>query len=98
MNTRLSNSEIVIVRSLARRCAAPARLGVSLTQWQRELIVPLWRRELIQVAQRLAPGHGAQGPYFSLSEAGLALAAHFFPRHAETPAPRGFSGADTGNG
>lgn len=84
MNERLTNSQIVILRSLARRGGNRA---VTLDHsWQRKPALPLWRRGLIEIWYRQTPSEqpSLQGPYFSLTTSGAQLASHFF-----SPAPRG---------
>ena len=64
---RLSNVQIVIMRSLFMRSGGvPVSLGARL----RSYVVPLWRRELIQVWHRTSPERGAEGPYYSLTQTG----------------------------
>jgi len=89
MSERLSNSQIVVMRSLLTRSGGrPVALDHG---WQRGMVLPLSRRGLIEVWYRQSPGEdpSLRGPYFSLSIAGARLAACF-----TNPAPRGFSGAE----
>jgi hypothetical protein len=85
---RLSSREIVIMRSLVTRGASLA--AVSLVEWQRQLVVPLWRRGLVEIwyRQALDSQPSFQGPYYRLTINGARLASYFLP------APRGISGAD----
>jgi hypothetical protein len=75
---RLSQGEIGVLRSLIRRSGAGGA-AVTLSRWQRRLVVELWRRQLVYVWYRQAPETvpSLQGPYFSLSIAGLRLASLF---------------------
>jgi len=83
---RLSNVQVVIMRSLFMRSGGmPVSLGARL----RTYVVPLWRRELIQVWHRTSPERGAEGPYYSLTQTGQRLAQSLFDR-----APRRSSGAE----
>jgi hypothetical protein len=87
-SSKLSPREIVIIRSLARRGASVG--VVSLANWQRRYVVPLWRRELVEIWYRQAPETqpSFQGPYYRLTISGERLASYFLP------APRGSSGAE----
>lgn len=83
---RLKNSEIVIMRTLIER-GGQVR-PVALSPWQKQLIVPLWRRGLVEVWYRQCVDAGRQGPFYALTIFGSSLAQSFFP------APRGSSGAE----
>lgn len=84
---RLSNVQIVIMRSLWKRgghCSP-----VSLKKWKREFAVSLWRRGLVRVFSEQLPEVGsARSPLYMLTINGAQLASTLFP------APRGFSGAE----
>lgn len=89
MAERLTNSQIITMRSLLKRgLGRPVTLA---HLWQRGSALPLSRRGLIEIWYRQAPGDdpALQGPYLSLSTAGFRLASCF-----THPAPRGFSGAE----
>jgi len=89
MTERLTNPQIVVMRSLFKRSGGrPITLSNSS---QRGTALPLSRCGLIEIWYRQAPGDdpALQGPYFSLSIAGNRLAECFIH-----PAPRGFSGAE----
>ena len=83
---RLSNCQIVVMRSLFMRSGG---MPVSLGHRLRCYVVPLWRRELIQVWHRTSLERGAEGPYYSLTQTGQRLAQSLFNR-----APRRPSGAE----
>lgn len=85
MAERLNNGEIVVLRSLIKR-GANAR-AVTLQPWQRKIVVPLWRRGLIEIWYRQSPD-SFQGPYYGLSIHGAYVASSLIP------APRGSSGAE----
>lgn len=86
MSDRLTNREIVILRSLVSR--GGERSPVTLMKWQRKPAIPLWRRELIEIWYRQAPSSELDGPFYRLTYVGAHLATKFFP------APRGSSGAE----
>jgi len=89
MKQRLSNSQIVIVRSLFKRSGGrPVSLDAD---WQREFMPGLSRRGIIEVWYRQVMGDdlALRGPFLTLSIAGERLAAAIFNR-----APRRFSGAE----
>lgn len=85
---RLTNSQIVLLRSLAKR-GADTR-AITIEPWQRKPALPLWRRGIVEIWYRQSPDSqpSLQGPYYGLSIFGARLAASFFP------APRGISGAE----
>lgn len=81
---RLTNSQIVIMRSLALRSGGRA---ITLDHgWQRKPALPLWRRGLVEIWYRQTPSEqpSLQGPYYALTTTGAQLASHFL-----SPAPRG---------
>lgn len=86
LRERLSNLQIIILRSLLKR-GADVR-PVSLQTWMRRATVHLWRRGLIEVWYRQVPDHGSRGPFYSLTIVGARLAEQFL--HT---APRVLSGA-----
>jgi len=90
MTERLTNREIVILRSLLRRGAAV--VAVSLVRWQRKFVINLWRRELVEIWYRQSPTGSFEGPFFRFTKVGAIVAEKFFP------APRGFPGAEQVNG
>ena len=59
---RLSNRQIATLKHLAICCANGGQ--VTLTRDQREAMVPLWRRELIEIWYRHLPGEQPRGPFF----------------------------------
>ena len=73
---RLTNSQIVLMRYLAKR-GAQLR-AVTLAKWQRVIAVPLWHRELIEIWWRQMPGESQRGPYFGLTIVGARIASQFF--------------------
>lgn len=85
MARRLTGSEIGILRSLIARSNG---VPVTLQRWQRPLIVPLWRRRLVDVWTRYVPDDGGQGPYFALTLAGQHLASHFAAPRQRRQSPR----------
>jgi len=78
MRRRLVQNEIEVLRSLARRSQAGGT-AVSLPAYLREAVAPLWRWQLVEVWYRQAADAdpALQGPYFSLTLAGLRLALVF---------------------
>jgi hypothetical protein len=88
MKTRLSNSQIVILRSIFKRSGGrPVSLD---STWQREFTPALSRRGLIEIWYRQTMGDdlALRGPFLTLSIAGERLASILFNR-----APRRLSGA-----
>lgn len=86
MGDRLSRPQINIMRSLAQR-GADTR-AITLSAKLRSLVIPLWRRSIVEIWYRQSPGEGLQGPYYALTLSGARLAQALFP------APRGISGAE----
>lgn len=68
---RLSNRQIATLKHLAVCCADGGQ--VTLTRDQREAMVPLWRRELIEIWYRHAPGERPRGPFFKPTQFGWRL-------------------------
>lgn len=68
---RLSNRQIATLKQLAVTCSAGGQS--TLTRDQREAMVPLWRRELIEIWYRHFPGERPRGPFFRPTEAGWIL-------------------------
>jgi hypothetical protein len=68
---RLSNRQIATLRHLAICCGNGGQVG--LTRDQREAMVPLWRRELIEIWYRHIPAERARGPFFRPTESGWYL-------------------------
>jgi hypothetical protein len=71
---RLTGAEIGILRSLFTRSNG---VPVTLLRRDRALVVPLWRRRLLDVWTRYVPDDGGLGPYYALTLAGQRLASHF---------------------
>lgn len=66
---RLSNRQIRVLKQLAVCCSGGSPAG--LTRPQREAILPLWRRGLIELWFRYLPDEGQAGvPFFRPSEPG----------------------------
>lgn len=84
---RLTNSQIVLMRYLAKRGAHLQAITVA--QWQRVVALPLWHRGLVDMWWRQIPGTPPQGPYLGLTIVGARIASSLFH-----PAPRGSSGAE----
>lgn len=69
---RLSNRQITVLKQLAVCCSGGSPAG--LTKPQREAILPLWRRGLIELWYRCLPDEGKAGsPFFRPSDRGWAL-------------------------
>jgi hypothetical protein len=68
---RLSSRQIATLKQLAVTCSAGGQS--TLTRDQREAMVPLWRRELIEIWYRHFPGERPRGPFFRPTEAGWHL-------------------------
>lgn len=86
---RLTRSQIILLRSLAKRGAACR--AITIASWQRKPALPLWRRGIVEIWYRQSPDcqPSLQGPYYGLTVSGAQLASHFL----DHPAPRGNSGA-----
>jgi len=68
---RLSNRQIATLKHLAVCCSNGGQ--VTLTRDQREAMVPLWRRELIEIWYRHIPGEPSRGPFFRPTGSGWHL-------------------------
>jgi hypothetical protein len=90
MNERLTNSQVVVMRSLIERGAGMRPITLD-QDWQREVLLPLWHRGLVEIYYRQSPREVAapRGPFYLLTASGERLASLFIH-----PAPRGFSGAE----
>lgn len=86
MSDRLSRSQIIILRSLAKR-GADTR-AISIQKWQREPAIPLWRRGIVEIWYRQSPNAGPSllGPFYGLTIAGAKLASNFLPRLGDSGA------------
>ena len=69
---RLSERQIATLKHLALTCSAGGQ--VTLTRDQREAMVPLWRRQIVEMWYRHVPGESPRGPYFRLTDTGRHLA------------------------
>jgi hypothetical protein len=88
LRERLSNLQIVILRSLVKQGGNVT--PVTLPEWQRKDATKLWRRGLVEVWFRKSrDGCAGFGPFFSLTIVGARIALDFL-----NPAPRGISGAE----
>lgn len=68
---RLSNRQIATLKHLAICCANGGQ--VTLTRDQREAMVPLWRREIVEIWFRHIPGERSRGPFFRPTDSGWRL-------------------------
>ncbi len=84
---RLSNLQIVILRTLLKRGAD--KQPITLRSWMRRSTIHLWRSGLIEIWYRQSRDHGSRGPFYTLTLVGARLAHEFL-----YPAPRGISGAE----
>jgi hypothetical protein len=86
---RLSNSQIVIMRSL--RCRSGGRPVSIESDWQREFVPNLCRRGLIEIWYRQSVGDdlSLRGPFLTLTLSGDRLATALLDR-----APRRISGVE----
>jgi len=80
---RLSNSQIVILRSIFKRSGG--RPVTTDAPWQREFVPTLSRRGLIEIWYKQTMGDNTvlRGPFLTLSIAGERLAAILFNRQSE---------------
>lgn len=71
--SKLTNLEIWLLLYIHERCGLTGRM--MLKSKHREPVVPLWRRDLIEIWWRNAAGESRpRGPYFSLTADGYHLA------------------------
>ena len=68
---RLSNRQIVTLKQLAICCETGN--PVTLTRDQREAMVPLWRRQVVEIWYRHFPGERPRGPFFRPTDFGWNL-------------------------
>ena len=82
---RLTNSQIVIMRSLFAR--GGSAMPISLFSWARRCTLHLWRRGLIEIwyKQALDANPSLRGPFYSLTIAGARMAQTFFHSKMEQP-------------
>lgn len=87
---RLSQAQIIIMRSLFRRGGSIRAVALD-HDWQRKPALTLWRQGLIEIWYRqVASEHPSlRGPFYALTVIGAQLAQQFI-----SPAPRGISGAE----
>ena len=73
MSENLSNRDIAMLLHIMQRTGLTGRIALALKL--RPHVIPLWRRQLIEVWYRCAPDEGCMhGPYFSLTIEGHRLA------------------------
>lgn len=70
--SRLSPREVWLLLFMLKRCGLTGRM--TLRRKQREWVIPLWRRELVEMWWRQMAGESPRGPYFSLTIDGHRLA------------------------
>lgn len=75
---RLTRSQVIVMRSLAKRSGSSR--AVTIDPWQRKPAIPLWRCGLIEIWYRQTVDNSLQGPFFGLTIFGAQLASNFFPR------------------
>jgi hypothetical protein len=68
---RLSNRQIATLKHLAICCANGGM--VTLTRDQREAMVPLWHRQIVEIWHRSIPGERPRGPFFRPTDYGWNL-------------------------
>jgi hypothetical protein len=69
---KLDNRQIWLLLFIEKQCGLTGR--TKLSRKHREICVPLWRRELVEIWWRNVPDDRPRGPYFSLTAAGYQLA------------------------
>ncbi len=72
---RLTDNQIIVMRSLIRRGGSVR--PVTIDRWQHKLVLPLWRRELIEVWYRQSLDSRPTGSFYSLTIAGARMAESF---------------------
>lgn len=82
----LSNPQIRLLLLIEQRCHLTGRM--TLKERDREIAVPLWRRELIEIWWRQVADNRPRGPYFSLTAAGYQLACALLSARDERRAKR----------
>jgi hypothetical protein len=72
---RLTSPQASLLKDLTLRAGLTGR--VTLKKWQRELVLPLWRRELVEIWFRHTPDHEPfrRGPFYALTTSGYAIGA-----------------------
>ena len=73
---RLTNNQIILMRSLLKRGGSVR--PVSIERWQRKLVVPLWRRELIEIWYKQSLESRPNAAFYSLTIMGARIAESFF--------------------
>ena len=68
---RLSERQIATLKHLGMVCSGGGQ--VTLTRNQREAMVPLWRRELVEIWYRHIAPEQSRGPYFRPTMSGWHL-------------------------
>lgn len=83
---RLSERQIATLKHLGMVCSGGGQ--VTLTRDQREAMVPLWRRELIEIWYRHMPSERSRGPYFRPTMSGWQMIGALLaaPRNAKREA------------
>lgn len=69
---KLTTPQIRLLLLIEQRCHLTGRM--KLRQAQREIAVPLWRGDLVEIWWRQVADDRPRGPYFSLTAAGYQLA------------------------
>lgn len=68
---RLSNRQIATLRKLAICCSAGGQ--ITLTRDEREAMLPIFHRGLVEMWYRSVPEEGLRGPFYRPSERGWML-------------------------
>jgi len=94
LRERLSNREITLLLHVMQRVGLSGR--ITLPPARRNRVASLWRKNLIEIWYRRAPGEGCMhGPYFNLTVEGHRLAAALLAardeRHTKSTSPRDIS-------
>ena len=85
--SRLTNLQIWLLLFIEKHCSLTGRM--MLKPKHRELVVPLWRRDLVEIWWRQPPeGNRPRGPYFSLTADGFQLANAILAARAERASKR----------
>lgn len=85
---RLTSPQATILKDLALRAGLTGR--VTLKSWQRRLVLPLWREELVEIWFRQTPDNEPfrRGPYYALTAAGYAVGSAIWAAQRKQPLSR----------
>ena len=87
---RLTSQQATLLKDLTLRAGLTGR--VTIKRWQRPLVLPLWRRELVEIWFRQTPDNEPfrRGPFYALTTTGYAIGSAIWAasRKQSTPRPQ----------